>query len=122
MSDSEELLGAISLAHPPRHRRILEFLLHYSHMPLIYAYSLVIECFCLAQKQVRPRVTTVNIRKVQGQGIQNEAVSNVEWQQAQPQWCTLLRHYAPLAVITWESWVRFSVQPMDARGMHPQTQ
>lgn len=37
MSDSEELLGTISLARPPRHVRLLEFLLHYFHMSFIYA-------------------------------------------------------------------------------------
>jgi hypothetical protein len=65
MSDSEELLGAISLARPPKHVRLLEFLLHHPHMPLIYAYGSVNVCFCLAQQHIRSNVTT-DIRKVHG--------------------------------------------------------
>lgn len=66
MSDSEELLGAISLACPPRHMKTPRVpctpLAYASHLCL---HSFVIVCFHLAQEQNRPSVTTEIIRKVQ---------------------------------------------------------
>lgn len=59
MSDSEKLLGAISLARPPRHITPLPYA---SHLCL---HSFVIVCFRLAQEEIRPSVTTEIIRKVQ---------------------------------------------------------
>lgn len=64
MSDSEELLGAISLARPPRHMKTPRF----PFTPLPYAshlclHSFVIVSFHLAQEQIRSSVTTEIIRR-----------------------------------------------------------
>lgn len=82
MSDSEELLGAISLARPPRHMKtpqVPSTQLPYASYLCLHCF--VIVCFHLAQEHIRPSGTTEIIRKIQVQGIQNEAVSNVELQQ-----------------------------------------
>lgn len=65
MSDSEELLGAISSARPPRHMKTprgpFTPLPYDSHLCL---HSFVIVSFRLAQEWIRPSVTTEIIKKI----------------------------------------------------------